>query len=263
FRSSIICSSCLGFRSVCCCMMYLVFSGEMEGLLALFAKGICPDIKISCFLESQQIYKGYVQILVLQLAYVLRKFTRALSGTIKWDSCLTQNPNCERGNTYFESDKGNNTIASLTDLLGEGDDTKIKILMKLDKEQKILSIRDRGIRMTKEDLIKDFKTNTKTGTSAERSLIEGEEVEEDGNLPGCFLRAKAIGLMPMIDQCSWRVSVNTVLIQGQLFAFYLKECYVKRYLHIHVGWPLYRRCGHAFEAFKLIVADPDTNQSLH
>ncbi|MCL7028139.1 hypothetical protein MKW94_017765 [Papaver nudicaule] len=29
-------------------------------------------------------------------------------------------------------------------------------------------------------------------------------------------------------------------------------------LYIHVGWPLYRRCGHAFEAFKLIVADPDT-----
>ncbi|KAI3977318.1 hypothetical protein MKX01_000231 [Papaver californicum] len=29
-------------------------------------------------------------------------------------------------------------------------------------------------------------------------------------------------------------------------------------LYIHVGWPLYRRYGHAFEAFKLIIADPDT-----
>ncbi|RZC71655.1 hypothetical protein C5167_034807 [Papaver somniferum] len=29
-------------------------------------------------------------------------------------------------------------------------------------------------------------------------------------------------------------------------------------LYIHVGWPLYRKYGHAFEAFKLIVADPDT-----
>ncbi|KAI3908525.1 hypothetical protein MKX01_009327 [Papaver californicum] len=29
-------------------------------------------------------------------------------------------------------------------------------------------------------------------------------------------------------------------------------------LYIHVGWPLYRRYGHAFEAFKLIVSDPDT-----
>ncbi|MCL7041430.1 hypothetical protein MKW94_007886 [Papaver nudicaule] len=29
-------------------------------------------------------------------------------------------------------------------------------------------------------------------------------------------------------------------------------------LYIHVGWPLYRKYGHAFEAFKLLVADPDT-----
>ncbi|KAH6790424.1 Eukaryotic translation initiation factor 2 subunit 1 [Perilla frutescens var. frutescens] len=29
-------------------------------------------------------------------------------------------------------------------------------------------------------------------------------------------------------------------------------------LYIHVGWPLYRKYGHAFEAFKLIVNDPDT-----
>ncbi|KAG8380853.1 hypothetical protein BUALT_Bualt06G0059700 [Buddleja alternifolia] len=29
-------------------------------------------------------------------------------------------------------------------------------------------------------------------------------------------------------------------------------------LYIHIGWPLYRKYGHAFEAFKLIVNDPDT-----
>ncbi|XP_042506991.1 eukaryotic translation initiation factor 2 subunit alpha homolog [Macadamia integrifolia] len=29
-------------------------------------------------------------------------------------------------------------------------------------------------------------------------------------------------------------------------------------LYIHVGWPLYRKYGHAFEAFKLIVTDPDS-----
>ncbi|KAF6164859.1 hypothetical protein GIB67_017062 [Kingdonia uniflora] len=29
-------------------------------------------------------------------------------------------------------------------------------------------------------------------------------------------------------------------------------------LYIHVGWPLYRKYNHAFEAFKLIVNDPDT-----
>ncbi|KAL0434044.1 UNVERIFIED_CONTAM: Eukaryotic translation initiation factor 2 subunit alpha [Sesamum latifolium] len=29
-------------------------------------------------------------------------------------------------------------------------------------------------------------------------------------------------------------------------------------LYIHVGWPLYKTYGHAFEAFKLIVTDPDS-----
>lgn len=29
-------------------------------------------------------------------------------------------------------------------------------------------------------------------------------------------------------------------------------------LYVHVGWPLYRKYGHAFEAFKVIVTDPDT-----
>ncbi|KAF2287664.1 hypothetical protein GH714_002186 [Hevea brasiliensis] len=29
-------------------------------------------------------------------------------------------------------------------------------------------------------------------------------------------------------------------------------------LYIHIGWPLYRKYGHAFEAFKIIVTDPDS-----
>eukprot|EP00268_Persea_americana_P051495 TRINITY_DN5697_c0_g1_i3.p1 TRINITY_DN5697_c0_g1~~TRINITY_DN5697_c0_g1_i3.p1 ORF type:complete len:345 (-),score=76.37 TRINITY_DN5697_c0_g1_i3:569-1603(-) len=29
-------------------------------------------------------------------------------------------------------------------------------------------------------------------------------------------------------------------------------------LYVHVGWPLYKKYGHAFEAFKLIVTDPDS-----
>ncbi|CAJ2644106.1 eukaryotic translation initiation factor 2 subunit alpha-like protein [Trifolium pratense] len=29
-------------------------------------------------------------------------------------------------------------------------------------------------------------------------------------------------------------------------------------LYVHIGWPLYRKYGHAFEAFKLVVNDPDT-----
>ncbi|XP_061996815.1 eukaryotic translation initiation factor 2 subunit alpha homolog [Rosa rugosa] len=29
-------------------------------------------------------------------------------------------------------------------------------------------------------------------------------------------------------------------------------------LYVNIGWPLYRKYGHAFEAFKVIVTDPDT-----
>ncbi|CAL0320338.1 unnamed protein product [Lupinus luteus] len=29
-------------------------------------------------------------------------------------------------------------------------------------------------------------------------------------------------------------------------------------LYVHIAWPLYRKYGHAFEAFKIVVTDPDT-----
>ncbi|XP_050233846.1 endoplasmin homolog [Mercurialis annua] len=74
---------------------------------------------------------------------------------------------------------------SLTDkeVLGEGDNTKLDIQIKLDKEKRILSIRDRGIGMTKDDLIKNLGTIAKSGTSA---FVEKMQTSGDLNLIGQF-----------------------------------------------------------------------------
>ncbi|GAB4839154.1 Heat shock protein 90 [Ancistrocladus abbreviatus] len=74
---------------------------------------------------------------------------------------------------------------SLTDkeVLGEGDNTKLEITIKLDKEKRILSLRDRGIGMTKEDLIKNLGTIAKSGTSA---FVEKMQTSGDLNLIGQF-----------------------------------------------------------------------------
>ncbi|KAE8674791.1 Endoplasmin-like protein [Hibiscus syriacus] len=74
---------------------------------------------------------------------------------------------------------------SLTEkeVLGEGDTSNLEIQIKLDKEKKILSLRDRGIGMTKEDLIKNLGTIAKSGTSA---FVEKMQSSGDLNLIGQF-----------------------------------------------------------------------------
>ncbi|XP_010069812.2 endoplasmin homolog [Eucalyptus grandis] len=69
------------------------------------------------------------------------------------------------------------------DILGEGDDTKLEIQIKVDKEKRIVTLRDRGIGMTKEDLIKNLGTIAKSGTSA---FVEKMQTSGDLNLIGQF-----------------------------------------------------------------------------
>lgn len=74
---------------------------------------------------------------------------------------------------------------ALTDpsILGEGDEAKQEIQIKLDADKRILSIRDTGIGMTKEDLIKNLGTIAKSGTSA---FLEKMQKGADLNLIGQF-----------------------------------------------------------------------------
>ena len=49
--------------------------------------------------------------------------------------------------------------------LGDGEETDLKITIKLDKARRILSIRDTGVGMTREDLKNNLGTIAKSGTS--------------------------------------------------------------------------------------------------
>ena len=53
-------------------------------------------------------------------------------------------------------------------MLGDGDQSNLEIQIKLDPARNMLSIRDRGIGMTKDDLVKNLGTIAKSGTSGAR-----------------------------------------------------------------------------------------------
>jgi heat shock protein 90kDa beta len=74
---------------------------------------------------------------------------------------------------------------ALTDesLLGVGDDANLEIRIKVDHDKKILTIRDRGVGMTKKDLKENLGTIAKSGTSA---FLEQMQKGGDMSLIGQF-----------------------------------------------------------------------------
>jgi heat shock protein beta len=69
------------------------------------------------------------------------------------------------------------------DLLGEGDNQKLEIRVSYDKEERTLTIRDRGVGMTKQDLIQNLGTVARSGTT---QFIEAVAAGQDLSLIGQF-----------------------------------------------------------------------------
>lgn len=72
---------------------------------------------------------------------------------------------------------------SKPELLGTGPAANLEIRMEVDKENNILKIRDRGVGMSKEELVKNLGTIAKSGTSA---FLEKLQQGGDINLIGQF-----------------------------------------------------------------------------
>merc|ERR1711871_751585 len=68
-------------------------------------------------------------------------------------------------------------------ILGEGDNKKLEIRISFDKEKRILTLRDRGVGMTKQDLIQNLGTVARSGTT---QFVEAVASGADTNLIGQF-----------------------------------------------------------------------------
>merc|ERR1711871_198194 len=68
-------------------------------------------------------------------------------------------------------------------ILGEGENKKLEIRISFDKEKRVLTLRDRGVGMTKQDLIQNLGTVARSGTT---QFVEAVASGQDTNLIGQF-----------------------------------------------------------------------------